>query len=225
MNEGDAMKQQLCRDIAKPGYEIIASIPLTTPRFIKTHFPFTLLPGILDVGCKIVYVARNPKDVAVSWYNLNKAIRTQGFIGDFATFWNYFENDLTPWSPYWAHVLEAWDLKDHPNVLFIFYEEMQNDFPKTIKKIAEFLGKTYSDEEINKVAKFLDIENFRTNDMVNMSELRACGIIEKENFIRKGGIGGWKDVFTPELDVRADMWIQKNLKNTDLRFPFFNNNN
>lgn len=44
---------------------------------------------------KIVYVARNPKDVAVSWYHLNKAIKTQGYKGDFAKFWDYFQNNLS----------------------------------------------------------------------------------------------------------------------------------
>lgn len=112
MNKGDEAKQQLCRDIAKPGYEVIAK--MQSPRFIKTHFPFSMLPGLLDVGCKViikkrnslaiaydlfflkvVYVARNPKDVAVSWYNLNSSIKTQGYIGDFSTFWDYFQNDLS----------------------------------------------------------------------------------------------------------------------------------
>lgn len=221
-NKDDPIKQQLCLDIAKPGYEIVAAIP--SPRFIKTHFPFSMLPGLLDVGCKIVYVARNPKDVAVSWFFLNKAFKTQGYIGDFAAFWNYFENDLTPWSSYWSHIKEAWGMKDHPNLLFLFYEEMTNDFLEAIKKVAKFLGKTYTDEEIDKVADYLKISHFRNNRMVNNSELSACGIVEEGEFVRKGGIGGWKNMFTEELDERADKWIKQNLRDTDLRFPFFNNN-
>lgn len=86
------------------------------------------------------------------------------------------------------------------------------------------MGKTYNDEEITKVADYLKIENFRNNRMVNGSELKACGIIDEGNFIRKGTIGGWKDLFTEELNERADKWIEKNLRDTDLRFPFFNNN-
>lgn len=83
------------------------------------------------------------------------------------------------------------------------------------------MDKTYSDEEIDKIAKFLCIQNFRENAMVNMSELKACGIIEEGNFIRKGGLDGWKDMFTPKLNARADVWIEKNLKDSDLRFPIF----
>lgn len=44
---------------------------------------------------QIIYVARNPSDVAVSFYHLNRLYRTQGYVGDFETFYNYFEKDLS----------------------------------------------------------------------------------------------------------------------------------
>ncbi|KYM97385.1 PREDICTED: estrogen sulfotransferase-like [Cyphomyrmex costatus] len=220
MNKNDEMKQELCREIAKPGYEVIAKIQ--SPRFIKSHFPFSMLPGLLDT-CKVVYIARNPKDVVTSWYHLNTSILTQGYIGDFPTFLEYFQNNLTPWSPYWDHLKEAWNLRNSPNLLFLFYEEVTYNFPKAIKKVAKFLGKTYTDEEINKVANHLNVENFRNNPMVNHSELKACGIMKKGSFVRKGINGDWKNHFTPELDAQIEKWIEENLKDTDLRFPSFNN--
>lgn len=82
------------------------------------------------------------------------------------------------------------------------------------------MGKTYDDDEIQKIADHLKIENFRNNRMVNGSKLKTCGIIDDGNFIRKGAIGDWKDLFTEELNERANKWIEKNLRDTDLRFPF-----
>lgn len=101
-------------------------------------------------------------------------------------------------------------------VLYVF-----QDLPKAIKKVAKFLGKTYNDEEIDKVAHYLKIENFRNNPMVNGSELKECKVIDNGNFVRKGGIDGWKHFFTEELNARADKWIEKNLRDTDMRFPIF----
>ncbi|XP_015434268.1 PREDICTED: LOW QUALITY PROTEIN: sulfotransferase 4A1-like [Dufourea novaeangliae] len=204
MNTGNKDKTDMCSSFAKPGYEVLTNIP--SPRFIKSHFPFSLLPEILDSGCKVVYVARNPKDVAVSWYYWSKGIKTQGYLGDFAMFWNYFQNDLTSWSPYWEHLKEAWALRDHPNVLFMFYEEMQHDFPKAVKKVAKFLGKNYTEEQIGHVTD------------------KECGIMTAGTFVRRGQSGGWRDMFTPDLDAKANEWMEQNLKDTDFVFPYFNNN-
>ncbi|XP_043273832.1 sulfotransferase 4A1-like [Venturia canescens] len=223
LNEGDKEKKKLCKEISKPGYEVLEN--LLSPRFIKSHFPLSLLPGILDTGCKIIYVARNPKDVAVSWYHLNRAISTQGYEGNFEEFWNYFRNDLTPWSPYWEHLKEAWAQRHHPNLLFLFYEDLQMDFRGAIESVSKFLGKSYNAEEISQLMNHLDIKNFRHNPMVNSSELRACGIITPGNFVRNGKSGGWKETFTDTLEASADTWIEENLKDTDLRFPHFSANN
>ena len=79
----------------------------------------------IDFSFKIIYVARNPKDVAVSYYHLNRLIKTLDFTGDFTKFWDYFEKDLHLWCPYWSHINEGWELRNHPNVLFLFYEDMK----------------------------------------------------------------------------------------------------
>ncbi|XP_030157463.1 sulfotransferase 1A1 isoform X5 [Lynx canadensis] len=50
------------------GMEVLKDTP--APRIIKTHLPLALLPQtLLDQKVKVVYVARNAKDVAVSYYH------------------------------------------------------------------------------------------------------------------------------------------------------------
>ncbi|XP_046680878.1 sulfotransferase 1C4 [Homalodisca vitripennis] len=220
-NESDPKKVELVEQLSKPGYQILNE--MTTRRFIKTHLPFSLLPKtLLEVGCKVVYVARNPKDVAVSFYHLNRLIRTQGYKGDFSKYWDYFERNLNPWTPYWSHVNEGWKLKSHPNVLFLFYEEMNKDIKSTINQVSEFLlGSRLSEKDTDRLANYLDITNFRSNPAVNYQPLREAGILVEgeQGFIRKGKNGGWVEEFTPELNKRADKWIHENLRQTDLRFP------
>lgn len=81
--------------VTKPGTELLSDVP--SPRFIKSHLPLSLLPpNILDA--KMIYVARDPRDVAVSFYHLNKSMRTQGYTGDFKMFWECFMNDLRKWT-------------------------------------------------------------------------------------------------------------------------------
>lgn len=75
-----------------------------------------------------------------------------------------------------------------------------------------------------KLSEYLNIKNFRNNPMVNSSELRDCHIIDDESFVRNGQSGVWSNTFSLKLEAKADEWIKKNLQDTDLTFPYFNNN-
>ncbi|RZC37031.1 estrogen sulfotransferase [Asbolus verrucosus] len=170
-----------------------------------------------------IFIARNPKDVAVSFYHLNRLFRTQGYLRDFPKYWDYFKRGLQPWTPYWSHVQEGWEMRNETNLLFMFYENMTKDLRKCITQVSTFLGVKYSNKQYEALEKHLKIENFRNNKSVNAYLLRDLGIIKsnEENFVRKGISGGWKDYFVEELNCEADAWIEKNLKKTDLKFPQF----
>ncbi|XP_033230992.1 sulfotransferase 4A1-like [Belonocnema kinseyi] len=220
-NEGNLEKRAVCESLPRPAYEVLEG--LSSPRFIKTHFSLSLGPRILDSGSKIIYIARNPKDVVVSWYKMNKFTVTHGYIGDFPTFWNLFKNDLTHWSPYWEHVKEAWAQRNQPNFLFIFYEELSADLLFVCKKVANFLGKNYSENQLTELLNHLNIEKFRKNPMVNLNDLYECGIfLSSMVFIGKGKTGNWKEFFSADMEKEADEWIAQNLKDTDLVFPTTN---
>ncbi|KAG5316748.1 ST1C4 Sulfotransferase, partial [Acromyrmex insinuator] len=189
----------------------------SSPRFIKSHMSFELLPTVVNSTCKIIYVARNPRDVVVSWYNFMKMITHFQYQGTFEQFCNNFMNDHTVWSPYWEHVKQAWTMRHRANMMFLFYENLIKDLPGNIKKIATFFDKTYSDEQIAKLEEHLKIENFRKNSMVNQPSPDT--VIPSEVFIRQGTTDGWKKMFTSEIEERFSKWIADNLKDTDLSFP------
>lgn len=66
----------------------------SSPRFIKTHLPFDLLPREIRTGKKkpkIIYAARNPKDTCVSYYYHCRLM--EGYRGDFNNFCRLFLGD------------------------------------------------------------------------------------------------------------------------------------
>ncbi|XP_063533540.1 sulfotransferase 1B1-like [Cydia strobilella] len=200
--------------ITRSSFELVANAP--SPRFIKSHMPLSLLPAHL-LEAKVVYVARDPRDVAVSCYHLSKVLLK--YVGDFKTYWNVFAKDLVLYSPYFPHLKEAWAQRHHKHMLFIFYEDMNKDLSSVIKRVASFFGKEFTNEEVAQLCQHLDINNFKKNKAVNAEAfLNAVGT-KDESFIRKGKSGTWRDYFDAEMTAQAQSWLNENLADTDLRFP------
>ncbi|XP_004534983.1 estrogen sulfotransferase [Ceratitis capitata] len=215
-NVGDKKKQEFIEHISTPGYKILDEWSSDKKRFIKTHFPFSLLPpSIFQEKCKIIYVARNPKDVAVSYYHLNRLYRTQGYIGDFSRYLNYFSRGLNPWLPYYSHIKEAMDHSHLPNILILNYEDMVTDLTGAILKLTTFLNRSISTEGLQNLIQHLDINNFRENPAVNGSEMADIGVLieGEESFVRKGGSGKREELMNDTGLIKViDQWIMENMK-------------
>jgi len=40
----------------------------------------------------------------------------------------------------WLYIAEAWELRNHPNVLVITYEDMKGNLAREVKRLAAFMG-------------------------------------------------------------------------------------
>ena len=135
-------------------------------------------------------------------------------------FIEYFMAGNLPGIPYIEHVLEAWNLRHHPNMCFIFFEEMKKDLKSQIQKVATFLEKSYTDEQVEKLATHLHFDSMKANPFVNYDLTEASCMMFKGrgSFMREGKIGDWKNHFTPDMMADFDNWIAEKLKGTDLMF-------
>ncbi|KAG0720242.1 Sulfotransferase 1C4 [Chionoecetes opilio] len=64
-----------------------------SPRTFKTHLPLSLLPPNLLATTKAVYMARNPKDVVLSFFHHSRIFKARGYKGTFEQFVQYFLDD------------------------------------------------------------------------------------------------------------------------------------
>ncbi|XP_070555610.1 sulfotransferase 1B1-like [Ptychodera flava] len=191
---------------------------MESPRFLSSHFKYEDLPTqLLEKKPKVIYLARNPKDVAVSMLN---QITRPPFDVDMS-FDVFLELLLTgkvapgQWGP---HVLDWWEKKDEDHVLFLKYEDLKKDLKSGVKKIAVFIEKDLTAETIAKIADHCTIDNMKKaakDDPV----MKALGW--KDNpFIRKGIVGGWKEKYTVAQSELVDKYYKEWLEGTGLEFEF-----
>lgn len=192
---------------------------LISPRFIKSHLPFEILPNAINtIKPRIIYTSRNPKDLCVSYYFYLKLAHQ--LTGTFDEFCEIFLTDHAPMGSFWSHTLTFWNKRNDSNVYFLKYEDMINDLPTVIRDCAKFLGVTdvLNDEaNIKTLCDHLQFQKMQHNPAVNLEPIVENNTIK---FIRKGQIGDWRNYMSDELSERFDQWIKVNSEGTGLIFDY-----
>lgn len=194
-------------------------------RVIKSNFqPYFLPKGIWSSGAKIIYVVRNPKDMAVSSYHFFRNLENVDLTLDDAI--NGIINDKWFYSPFLGNALNFWKLKHLPNVFIVAYEDLVNDSFATMKKISEFLGYCYSDDQLDDLTRFISFENMKNICTIN----REKYLLEAEKshgerrldpefrFLRKGKVGSYVDDLNEDQIQKLDEYIDKVLQDSDFKF-------
>jgi hypothetical protein len=186
---------------------------MASPRVIKTHLPIDMLPPNLLDTCKVVFVARNPMDCAVSFYHHEQLVPQQGFAGSFDQYAELFRRGNNPMGEYFYNLKSGWSRRHHPNLKFIWFEDMKKDISSIIVQMTQFLGYNMIPKKMGQLEAHLHIDNFRKNESVNMKTN-----YEKGTFIRKGSVGGWRGYFEDEQIASWKTWIEEETRGTGLDF-------
>uniref|UniRef100_A0A8C4TD93 Sulfotransferase n=1 Tax=Erpetoichthys calabaricus TaxID=27687 RepID=A0A8C4TD93_ERPCA len=193
-----------------------------SPRAIVSHLWYQHMPpSFFKSKAKVIYVTRNPKDVIVSSFHFHQMAT---FLDDPGTFDEFLEKCLTGKTFFgkWTDHVKSWrtpELKDR--ILYITYEEMKQDLRAAVVKFSQFLGKTISDEIIDKITENCIFKNMKQNNMSNFS-LVPNEIMDssKSEFLRKGISGDWKNYFTTPQNEYFNSVYQKEMKDTEIQFPW-----
>lgn len=194
------------------------------PRTFKSHLPLSLLtPNLLD-NTKVVYMARNPKDVVLSFFHHCRIFKNHDFQGTFEEFVQYFLDDDFIYGPYWLHLKEAWKQRDHPNFHFMFYEDLKENNMEELKRLDNFLGTKLTQEQLENVAHYTSFPEMKARDSVlgaGSDIFFNLDTVEKDGgFYRKGVVGDWKGKYTPELEAKMEEWIKTNLGDLGIEFKY-----
>ncbi|XP_019647495.1 PREDICTED: sulfotransferase family cytosolic 1B member 1-like [Branchiostoma belcheri] len=201
----------------QPGYITVADMP--SPRFMKTHLPIQFAPkGISKPQnkVKVLVPMRNPKDTAVSMYHYVHIIwQLIGYTVNIP--WEEFAQNFiegkVPWGDYCDHLLGWWQMRDDPHFLFIKYEDMKKDLLNSVKTVAAFLEVDLDETTMKDIAEACTFDNMKT-------ELANSDRPDKRTIARKGIVGDWKNMFSPEQCQAFDAWYEKKLGGTGISFDF-----
>uniref|UniRef100_A0A8C5PQR2 Sulfotransferase n=1 Tax=Leptobrachium leishanense TaxID=445787 RepID=A0A8C5PQR2_9ANUR len=169
-----------------PGSQQLESVP--SPRLIKTHLTISLLPkSFWEKNCKIIYMARNPKDVAVSSYHFHKMNNLHPKSGPWDQYTEKFLQGAVSYGSWGSHVRDFWNLGNERNLLYLLYEDMLEDPKREIQKVMRFLGKDLSENVLETIIQHTSFQVMKKNPLTNYTSISSEVFDHSVSpFMRKG---------------------------------------
>ncbi|KAL6651079.1 hypothetical protein ACP70R_010004 [Stipagrostis hirtigluma subsp. patula] len=200
---------------------------LPDPRLFATHVPFVSLPRtVITSGSKIVYVCRDAKDTLISqWAFVNKLRVRDGLEPlPVEAAVDMFCDGLSPFGPYWDHVLGYWHahLACPENVLFFRYEEMQRDPAAHVRRMAEFAGCPFGageeeDAVVDAIVKVCSFEHMSKLEVSMGGTVETVnGTVLNSSLFRRGVVGDWANHLSSETARRIDAITEAKFRGSGL---------
>ena len=212
-----------------------------SPRIIKTHLPFDLLPPDLLDKAKVVYVIRNPGDCCASYFHhvqvMNSMYKFKGDFSDFAKmfmsgevgFGSYFSHVEVCW---WTNLLQilywvdpnfqsAWKRRDHKNLKIIWYEDLRTNFDSVLKDLQTFFNIKLTEERVEEVKKRVTIDEMSKRfGIANDDTDEEIKEMDRKFFERRGQLGTWGKSFDDDnLREIFKNWANDRMQKSPVDFP------
>lgn len=192
----------------------IDAMPTHRRRAFKTHSPPPVLPFIeTEADVKYVVVVRNPEEALVSLKHFIEQHRSEWFEAWFgspentmarATFAEFYNDVVLPnefAEQFFGFLAAWWPLRAHPNVLLLHFANLKREGEATIRRIADFLGFTPSDEQWPTILECTSFPWMKAHqDKFEAHKAAAIPLLQSGAMVRKGQVGqAREDGMTEEL--------------------------
>jgi hypothetical protein len=192
---------------------------LPSPRIFKSHLAHGWLPG----GGRYIYVTRDGRDVAVSYYHFYRShLRYSGSFEQF--FARFLRGDLQYGS--WFKHTAGWTAhRDDPRILFLRFEDLVCSLPSCIRTVARFCELELCEERLAEIAHRCSFEwmkrheerfDFTTERLLQLGYRRRA-------FLRSGRTGEGIAALRPEQEAafRREAARPRRLADVELDLPQF----
>lgn len=173
------------------------------PRIIKSHEYFD------HRYQKVIYIVRDPRDVAVSYYNFQRKYRQ---IDDTCSLDRFVENFVSgkmlsaDWGT-WGENVGSWLAArcKNPNFLLCRYEDMQDDPVRELARVAIFLGIEPVQEVLQRSVERSSADRMRAMEKLQSDNWVATKGRRKDiPFVGVAKSGGWKHTLSGRAIARIE---------------------
>jgi hypothetical protein len=184
---------------------------LPRPRLLKSHEAFH--PNYP----RVIYIVRDPRDVAVSFYHHNLKARNvpDGYpMDEFVP--RFLRAEFDPWWGSWADNVNSWlsMRQGRSTFLLIRYEDLKQEPHRELRNIAMFLrdaGFCNVDGSPQNLSLAIERSSPERMRELEKAEARRYAQLKQTRqdlpFIRSAKAGGWKSVLSPEsVQLIEDAW-------------------
>lgn len=148
---------------------------------------------------KVVYLVRDVRDVAISYFYYSK--KTGGGFSDFDSFLtDFLEGELGNFGN-WAENVGSWlgAKEGDEDFLLVKYEDMLEDTEGEVRRVSRFLGLESSTKQIKEAVQDSKFDSMKEKEQKNKKsapEFRNTS--EDIDFVRKGKTNQWKSFFSDQ---------------------------
>ncbi|XP_072036597.1 sulfotransferase 1C2-like isoform X2 [Amphiura filiformis] len=217
---------QTTQGTSLPGYQTIPT--WKSPRIILTHcFAEFLPPQVWEKHPKVIYLARNPKDVAVSIYHYISQL-LPSFLHGWGTFIDYFLSSDFFGGSWFKHVLGYLPHMKRPNFLLVKYEDLYKDLKGVISEVNDHLDCPFPPGGVDLVVQESAFAKMRqSNEEADKdAEKKIKGnrklskVFGGSQISRKNIVGEWREFLNNGISEKFDNIYKARMRSSGLTQDF-----
>ena len=176
----------------------------------------------------VMFLARNPIDIAVSWYHQftkRQSRAKQELINHFidhpvdrrkVEMWEFVRHSdiglpsLIEYENTWARNVQALE-----RGMLVKYEELRAEPVTTLQRITQLMGEDFSEEEIRAAVEWGSFENLQkleTSGTFSQGGMKLVNAADPSTYkVRRGKVGGYREDFSPQQVAELEALVRDNI--------------
>ena len=176
----------------------------------------------------VLFLARNPIDIAVSWYHQftkRQSRAKQELINHFidhpidrrkVEMWEFVRHSdiglpsLIEYENTWARNVQALE-----RGMLVKYEELRAEPVPTLQRITQLMGEDFSEEEIRSAVEWGSFENLQkleASGTFSQGGMKLVNAGDPSTYkVRRGKVGGYREDFSPRQVAELEALVRDNI--------------